>query len=91
MDFTTDIAAFRNNAKLKAQGEAISGSLAAYFKLRPKVTIASSKPSLKTKENLLKLSKWQKEEMAIIYNYARCKCVSSSAEHEKVNKFCELL
>lgn len=43
MDSTTDIAALRNDAKLKAQGEAIAEGLAIYYKLIPRV-LATPKP-----------------------------------------------
>ena len=56
MDSTTDIGVMRNDAKLKAQGEAIADGLIAYFKLEPKDskqdTVAKpNSPSVNTGNN----------------------------------------
>ena len=45
MDSTTDIAAMRSDAKLKAQGVAIAEGLAAHFKLKNKVVAPKPKPA----------------------------------------------
>ncbi|WP_445683396.1 N-acetylmuramoyl-L-alanine amidase [Sporosarcina sp. FSL K6-6792] len=43
MDSTTDIAALRSDAKLKAQGEAIADGLAMHFKLKLKICTYTTK------------------------------------------------
>lgn len=52
MDSTTDIGALRSDAKLKAQGEAIAEGLAVYYKLTPKVTAATPKPTTSPKKEV---------------------------------------
>ncbi|MEK5069836.1 N-acetylmuramoyl-L-alanine amidase [Sporosarcina sp. FSL K6-1508] len=82
MDSTTDINALRNDARLKAQGEAIAEGLVAHFKLQPKEVEPAKSEAPKKEVGYLELAQSQKDEMAKVYKHARAKGIFSSEEHE---------
>ena len=84
MDSTTDIGAMRDNAKLKAQGEAIADGLAVYYKLKAKDDVvehvSKPKPPAPSKPPV---SKPSTNQTTSIVDYLNSKGINSSIANRK--------